>query len=402
MAMGIIKINRILFEVVLFFSSFCYIRFFNIGTDSDLQLYYFIGSFITVVYVSYKKINLEIVQLFFILFIGMIVNLFIDKNNLSSFFRGAYGYTTFLCVFYSFYYFYKKIDIKIIEKRLKEYYFIWIMVGIVQLFNNSYLTFWRYRLVIKGGRGSVSLAPEPAYFAITLILYSLVLYSINIRNKKYFIYSFLSIGLLAKSFVGLFYIITILFLVYFNKKNIKKIFLIAILLVLSLVMIKLFSANFLRYRIIYLLNLFLENPKILILKDGSSKIRVISLLFSLKGAITNFFIPNGFSTWTRYVTEQTILYSEFLKIEKERVEYYRELLLKIKYFPMNKINTMLGGVLYELGIIGILFFYRLCKNCPKLIVIIIILLSLDGLNITNPLFGILVAINYKKEKLRNK
>lgn len=69
----------------------------------------------------------------------------------------------------------------------------------------------------------------------------------------------------------------------------------------------------------------------------------------------------------------------------------------------NNINTMLGGMIYELGFIAIIFYYYMYKICSdKRIWFIIVIWGLDGLNITNPYFGILMGLNYFLYKNNNK
>lgn len=392
-----ILVYNILFESLLFFSSFCYIKFFNIGSNSDLQIYYFVIGVIGIILFNFKKLNKKLLKSFLILFSVLTFNFFIDKSNLLSFFRGSYAYISFLIIFFVFYKLCLKIDLKKIERRIKIYFLIWNMVGIIQLFNNSYLTFWRNRVGIGNGRGSISLGTEPAYFAFFLILSSLILYSLNENNKKYFVYSLVSTLFLAKSFTGTGYLIVIIFLLYLNKKNSLKIIFLGIIIIILFVIIGHNISQDNKYRIFRLLRLAVYNPTSFFLKDGSAKIRVMSLLFSLKGGIDSYFIPNGFSTWGKYCTQMSMKYKDFLLIDN--VEYYQLILSGVNELPSNNINTMFGGIIYELGIIGIFFYwkiYKICKN--KKIWWIILILGIDGLNITNPYLAILLAINYLKYK----
>lgn len=383
-----LKKYNIFFEIIFFFSSFCYIKFFNIGTNTDLQLYYFIASLIFLI-LTIKKINKEILVITIILFLVLIYNFFIDYNDFSSYFRGSYGYISFLVVFYTTYKISNVIELTEIEKRVKSYFILWSIVAIIQVFDNSLLIFWRNRTTIEGGRGSISFTTEPAYFVFFLILSSLILYSINQKYKYYFLISLFFSVVLAKSFVGTFFLLIINVIAYLRKKNIIKIIIIGIIgIIVMPTLVSLIPLDT-EYRFLKLIRGILNNPRLLLLKDGSAKTRVIHIIFSLKGSFENIMLPNGFSRWGEYIKLSLINYQEYFLLNQNEI-----IKLLGKKIP-NNINTMFGGVIYELGIIGLFFYsfiYKICVN--KKIWFMILVLSIDGLNITNPYFGILLGINY--------
>lgn len=272
---------------------------------------------------------------------------------------------------------------------MKNYFTLWSIVAIIQVFDNSLLIFWRNRATIGGGRGSISFATEPAYFVFFLILSSSILYSINPKNKYYFLISLLFSVILAKSFIGMLFLLIIIIIVYLGKKNIIKIIIIGIIGIIAIPTLVSFIPVDTEYRFLRLMKSILNNPKLLLLKDGSAKTRIFHIVFSLKGSLENIMFPNGFSSWGEYAKLSLIKYKEnFLLNQSEIIE------LMERKIP-NNINTMFGGMLYELGILGLIFYcfiYKICMN--KKIWLIILVLSIDGLNITNPYFGILLGINY--------
>lgn len=382
------NVYNIFFEIIFFFSSFCYIKFFNIGTNTDLQIYYFVVSLIFLL-LTIEKINKEILIITIILFLVLIYNFFIDYNDMFSYFRGAYGYISFLVIFYTTYKFCNIIDLKKIEKRVKIYFVMWNIVGLIQCFDKSLLIFWRNRAVIGDGRGSISFATEPAYFVFFLILSSSILYSINLKNKYYFLISLFFSIILAKSFIGMSYLLIITTIVFLNKKNILKI--ISLVIGFSLIIYS-FGYNIpqnIDYRILKLLREIIRNPFLLVIKDGSIRNRIIHIIFSIKGSLENLMLPNGFSHWGDYVSSSLIKYKNYFLLSQN------EVVGVINEMSNNNINTMFGGMIYELGAIGLIFYYLIYKIClNKKIWFIILILSLDGLNITNPYLGILLGINY--------
>lgn len=389
------KINKICLELILFFSSFCYLKFFNLGTKSDLQIYYFIVSFIVLIVSSLIKINKNMIKVLLCLAIISLWNLRIDYINSLSFFRGIFGYLSFTVVFFAIYKILNKKNLNLVERRIKIYFWIWNIVALFQIIDKSLFIFWRYRASMGQGRGAVSFATEPAYFSFFLILSSLILYSIDKKNKKYLIYSFISCSVLARSFIGIVYLSIIIFICYLNKKNLFKILGTAILiLLLEYIIIQYLPENS-PYRVVRLLKQFLKEPFLIFLKDKSIRERIIHIIFSLKGSCENFFMPKGFSTWVKYSSINRIIYKDFFSFDIREIEKYTLYVFDKKNIINNNINTMLGGIFYELGFLGFIFYHKIYKIClNKKVWIIILILSLDGLNITNPYLAILLAINY--------
>lgn len=150
------------------------------------------------------------------------------------------------------------------------------------------------------------------------------------------------------------------------------------------------------YRILKLLRGFIRNPYMLMLKDDSARARVITFFFSIKGSLEHFFLPNGFSTWNRYTAQGLIEYKDLFLLNNNYILILKQKIVKgVLAFKSNNINSMFGGMIYELGFIGLSFYYYIYKIClNKKIWIIIMILSIDGLNITNPYLAILLGINY--------
>ena len=76
-----------------------------------------------------------------------------------------------------------------LEKILKIFYGIWTGIGVLQIFNRNIFTGWRIRKVITSDRGVISLANEPAYFVIILLMITLILLIINYNKNKKYIYN---------------------------------------------------------------------------------------------------------------------------------------------------------------------------------------------------------------------
>ena len=356
-----------LFLIAVFFP---YIKFFNIGTNTDTQFYSIIlGLIIIIIYLINRKfiINKKYVQIstymFFVIIVCLIVDIKYNIFDIGDFVRGIYGYVSIIIIpFASF------ISIKILmhsklEKILKIFYGIWTGIGVLQIFNRNIFTGWRIRKVITSDRGVISLANEPAYFVIILLMITLILLIINYnKNKKYMILTILSSIVLAQNAVGVVY--SILLYIVFNIKNIN------------------INKD---CRLTHLLSQLILNPLDLIFTDISLNIRFANVYISLKEFLSNCMMPHGVLAWG--------------------IEYYNNVISNPTLFiePLyrfqnvtNKIVTMNGALLYEIGIFAIpmyLFLYKACKKIQfgKKIYIYIFLLGINGLNISNPAFLFLIG-----------
>lgn len=367
------KISNILFQITLFFSIFCYTKFFNLGTNSDIQIYYFLCSILSLLLITKKKIIERNLVIIFIL-----VNIYIlicEKIRIFSYLRGLYSYISMGVLAYLFYNFCFFIKLKNIEKILKFYYWLWGIVGIIQMIDKNFGIFWINRVTHGEGRGSLSFSPEPAYYVFFLIMISLILYTINIKNRKFFITSFILTLISAKSAIGSIYLLMINNIIFYRKERIGKYISIIIFIVLILCISLYFNYERVDLRIIRIIRGLLENFGKFIEQDGSIQARITHIYYSIKGSYENFFLPNGFSKWNDYMN-----YIFNRKNTKD----------------VSNINTMFGGMLYELGgLLTFFYYFRLRKILiNKKFFLILLILSIDGLNITNPLYGIFIGINY--------
>ena len=286
-----------LFLIAVFFP---YIKFFNIGTNTDTQFYSIIlGLIIIIIYLINRKfiINKKYVQIsmymFFVIIVCLIVDIKYNIFDIGDFVRGIYGYVSIIIIpFASF------ISIKILmhsklEKILKIFYGIWTGIGVLQIFNRNIFIGWRIRKVITSDRGVISLANEPAYFVIILLMITLILLIINYnKNKKYMILTILSSIVLAQNAVGVVY--SILLYIVFNIKNINiktliKFITIPFIFIIALLIYMNIDKD---SRLTHLLSQLILNPLDLIFTDISLKICTCIYIFK------RIFIKLYDATWS--------------------------------------------------------------------------------------------------------
>ena len=121
------NIYKILAYIILNISIYCYIKFFNIGTGTDIQMYYLIFSILYLILnmSCKKKITLDLVlsmvYTLFILIICLILGL---EDNILNIIRGSFGYISFFIVFFTFCEILLVVRLEKIEKIFKYSYFL--------------------------------------------------------------------------------------------------------------------------------------------------------------------------------------------------------------------------------------------------------------------------------------
>ncbi|MEG2347702.1 MAG: hypothetical protein RSA05_06460 [Cetobacterium sp.] len=365
-------------KVFVILICFPYLKLFGIGMRTDIQIYGFLMGVIVLI-INFKKLKFgnncknDCIHLFICVLILFVVN---KKMDL----RGIFCYVSLIIIFLVG----NGLTLtkQKILKLLKINYFIWSFVGCIQYFDNSLLLFWRDKFIIKGGRGSISLATEPAYFSIQLILLTLIILKLERKSKKYSLITLFISLIISKSAVGLLYSFILVLIIYKNKIKRNKIKY-SLLLILFLGGLSIFIYFNQDSRIVKLMSKVIDNPIALIRNDGSLGIRIAHFYLGILGSIENYLLPNGTINFGEYY---------FYKVKEYFYIFYWS--KYIKKSIINKNVSMLSGFIYELGVFSILIFRVLCRNLKykEVSFYIILVMGLNGLNLTNPLFPFLLAI----------
>ncbi|WP_211654855.1 hypothetical protein [Planococcus alpniumensis] len=326
-------------------------------------------------------------QLYMVVVIFFLLILYIyDNGENVSFVRGVYGYINLIFLPLAAYLIFKSISEKHLERAIKLFYAIWVLGGITQLFYPAFISSWKMRNVISEGRGVISFSNEPAYFSITLILMTIMLILINYdKNKKYIYFTILISLILSQSAVGFIYSMFVLLLFGIKQINFKKLILYLTTLLMGVLITTLVLYINVDSRLSLMLLSLIQDPLKILLSDISLNIRFAHLYISLKGFLENLLLPNGIHTWGDYYKNE-VLNNKSIFIEPAwRLENSN-----------GKIVSMHGSLLYELGILCFpiyAFIYSILrnnKNSNKLIILLIIM-GINGLTITNPIFLFLLG-----------
>jgi len=331
----IIRKNSLKYLPILLFSFFPYVTLYPVNSDIQPWCILFVLVFSLLLFYKNTKFPSEISPLWlpFMCSLGLLV----VSSDILSAIRSVFGYLTIGLVPFAFY-FILKYEYDLFEKFIKITSIIYFIVGLVQiLFYKQFMSFLLNRLSTSENRGVTSLAPEPTFYGIICLFLILIFLSLNIKNKYAYIYILLfQIFFLAQSSMTILFLIIFIFYYSIFKLNIKVVFftLFGVMTVFTfLYNIDLASYNI---RAIQLLNIFLEEPTNILIVDASVNDRVSAIYFSLKGFFDNYILPNGFGTYTTYLS---------LELPKQTTFWWVS--------ESNRIMSYYGSILFELGFVGI-------------------------------------------------
>jgi hypothetical protein len=228
---------------------------------------------------------------------------------------------------------------------------IWLTVGLIQIFfDPSFLYFLIRAPRTTIGRGVVSLAPEPSYYAIQMLLIiflSSLLRPANLarnwHHKATMIIALAQMVFLAKSFTGLLFagvFFTISSIVYLPTLMIPAIIFASALFYFSAPQ---FSELFLELqgqgRIYFLLHKLFQAPFELFILDQSGSERAADIVISLFSFIDNLpvYIGHPTSDWPSYSQEIS-----------SQLQIFKNILAG------PRILSGLGAALFELGTMGLM------------------------------------------------
>lgn len=230
---------------------------------------------------------------------------------------------------------------------------IWILAGLLQVFFGKNCLDFLVTVRTSDDRGVTGLAPEPTFYAITLLFFSLILLKLS-RYRLYGIYRYL---LLAN-----------IIIIFFVAKSSLAILL---FLIISATGFLLFSLTKLRYTVSLILftlvgvffisnvNDILPGSRVaslvssvrfgisnVVLNDASVNERLRNVVYPLQGAYLNYGIPQGYHSFIDLTYSLNKYYSGYF--------WWGEI--------SNKIKSGIGGAIYELGW-AVIFIYAWIIGC---------------------------------------
>lgn len=173
---------KYLVHIFMFFCFFPYIDILNIGTDTQPNAL-LVGALI-LFGVRDKKINAPIILLW-CLFLSSLLLIFMNNLDLFTYLKNCLNYLSPALVSTAAYVAFSQLDYKFSFKAFMWTIIIYAFVAMMQLFViPDFLTFLlnEGRGTLIGGRGVVSLCPEPAFYGSTCLFF--MIYSLMAYTKK--------------------------------------------------------------------------------------------------------------------------------------------------------------------------------------------------------------------------
>ncbi len=331
-----IKKNYLNYIPITFFSFFPYVTLVSFGSDVQpwsILLVTFLALFL---FYSNYKIPIQ----FIYLFLPLLYSIFlfpISDDKLSSF-RSLVGYITVAFVPIVFYYILEKY-FDLVVKFLKFTTITYFIVGFIQIvYDRNFFSFILNRISTTDTRGVTSLAVEPTFYGIICLFLILIFMGLNIKDKNKYIYLLLfQIIFLAQSSMTVLFLLIFCFYYFLFKLNLKIVSISFLFIFFGLLLFSNIEFTSYNLRVINLANKFIEEPLTIFIVDASINDRVSAIYFSIKGFFDNYGIANGFDTFSSYLEKELPKQDTFWWVSES-----------------NRIMSYYGGILFELGFIGLL------------------------------------------------
>ena len=331
--------------ILLFFP---YITLVSFGTD--IQPWGIIVATVVAIILLLHGYKFKKVIILLLLPMAFSFLLFPLQDNQFNAIRSMSGYATIALIPLVFHYALKHYYINTIN-CLKFAVIVYLVVGTIQLLiDPSFMSFLLNRAEGGGGRGVYSLSSEPTFYGLICLFLILTFSALETPNKLTYIYLLLFqiIVIAQSSMVILLLLISLFFYLLFKLQ--AKALLITFLVSSSLAYLIVISD--VDSRFIDLGRQVVMHPE-LILLDGSINSRIGAIYFSVKGFFDSYGIPNGFSAFSDYWS------SEIIK---------QDILFQSAVTAPVRIMSFYGGILFELGIVGLLIpiaYSRIIFNAYK-------------------------------------
>jgi len=274
---------------------------------------------------------------------------------------------------------------------------VWLAVGLGQTFLSSNLLNGILPDVRRtASRGVVSLAPEPGFYATTCLFFLLLLYLFKQERTIHGLICVLQITLLARSSIITVFLACGLLVYLATSWTVRNMLAVAVVAVAGWFAVT--QTDILENsRLHDVFSLAVADPTSLTHKDPSISDRVGQLVFSLRGSLENYLLPNGFSSWGPYY------YSEVLKGRNWLTPYWGN------RYP-DRIQSGIGAVFYELGAFGFIVpivflagtkrrFGRLGARSAVVFLTVVGLTLLPATPIATPMYGFLLGYLFAPHRL---
>jgi|GEM_PF-790257 len=322
--------------VTIIASFFPYVSMYSFGTDIQPISITLVFVYIVIAFFY----NLRFKSSFVFLMLPLVLSIFLMflDDDMFAAIRSVLGYATICLVPIVFVYILNRYN-KMFVISLKFSTILYLIVGLMQLFfDKNFLSFLLNRVSTSDSRGVTSLAPEPTFYGLICLFFMLFFISLNIPNKRRYIFILLfQIFFLAQSSMVILFLA--IFLCYQRICNLNfKTFIISLLgLVAVLYLLSNIDSVDKNFRVFSIIKMLAKNPFEILALDASINDRASAIYFSIKGLVDGYLLPNGFSSYGAYLNTELLKQGVFLQSSSK-----------------SRIMSYYGGILFELGIAGLL------------------------------------------------
>lgn len=322
-----------------------------------------------------KKILIPVSLFMGIVFILVVYGL-LQGASFSSVMRGGVSYLSlFLTGFFVY---------LVVKCRLKAYRLIalanllYIFAGIVQIIFDPYVLDFAAPIRTTKDRGVTSFAAEPTYFALTLIMFSILHYILVGGKSKLFkffaVMNMAAVILLAQSTTGILFVVLFLLLITISNLSLKS-----FLGVVTFIGVVAFAlSNGYLDRVEKVSRLASTGLIYVVEKDASINDRVGNVVIPLSAFVSQHGVPHGIGPYKEQAIAEQGKFSGFFW----RGHY-------------EKIMSFIGAILFELGFFGLLILLAWIFKSIKVgwhpaLVLFLPLLCLSAIPVANPLIAIII------------
>ncbi len=260
------------------------------------------------------------------------------------FVRGLLSYSAFGIVLLGYYYYRSRYGFP--ARIFVIANLIWLAAGAIQMLvgPDALAALVEVRTTLR--RGVTGLAPEPSYYGVVLLFFGWILliergYRVRTGLLLLLLVNFAYILLIAKSAVALVYVVLLLAMYNLAGVNtLRRFFYAAVSLAVAVVATMILGRMFPNWRIGQIVLALASDPLLAVRVDGSMNQRFAHLVYALHGAIENWGLPGGFSSFKAM--------SAAIRSTYEDIFWYGD--------NEDKIMSGVGAVVYELGWFSVVFF----------------------------------------------
>lgn len=347
--------------VCMLFVFFClcpYLRILPLHLDAQPNALIF--SVIIIALLGKHTLTKECAWLLFVLIAATAIMILSNPNALGLLILT--NYISLFCISYAAYLALKRLN-GIPYRLFTAIVCLWFVVGLIQtVISPSFLGFLTLRGSMSSasnGRGVTSLAVEPTFYGMISILMMIINY-LNFRQYKHYKPLFLCLlaQLIMSKSTTCIMALAIAFSLYslyciVTRKN--GIVYLALLIITGIAIYH--AAHFYAYnnntRLARVVQVLLESPGSFLFMDFSINNRFMHAFFPIKGFFDNFGLPHGLGHFNTYLLQQ----------QKSPEWGY---LLQYHVSQEYKINTSIGGGIFELGFFGLPIYYVIIHCLKKI------------------------------------